>query len=81
MELKFFFFLFAMLVFLYDDISCDVINVKNLRDILKPSVKFWGTFLKFWLRPCIFRPAFLHISLIWVNIGIKNQFIIYFDIE
>ena len=70
-----------MLVSLYDGISCDVINVKNFRDILKTSVKFWGTFLKFWLRPCIFWPAFLHISLIWVNMAIKSQFIIYFDIE
>ena len=34
MELKFIFF-FAMLVFLYDVIICDVINVKNLRETLK----------------------------------------------
>ena len=32
MELKIFFF--AMLVSLYDVISCDVINVKNFREIL-----------------------------------------------
>ena len=32
MELKFFFF--AMLVSLYDVISCDVVNVKNFREIL-----------------------------------------------
>ena len=33
MELKFFFF--AMFVSLYDVISCDVINAKNLREILR----------------------------------------------
>ena len=34
MELKFIFF-FVMLVSLYDLISCDVINVKNFREILR----------------------------------------------
>ena len=33
-----------MLVFLYDVIICDVIN-------LKTAIKFLGTFFKFWLRP------------------------------
>ena len=33
MELKFFFF--AMLVYLYDIISCDGIDVKNFREILR----------------------------------------------
>ena len=38
MELKLFFF--AMLVSLYDVISCDIINVKNFREILGYSFKF-----------------------------------------
>ena len=80
MELKLFFFL-AMLGCLYDVISRGVINVRNFREILKTSVKCSGTFFKFWLWPCIFWPEFLHISLIWVNMGIKSQFIIYFDTE
>ena len=45
MELKIFFFL-AILVSLYDVINCDVINVKNVREI-------WGTPFKFWLCPCL----------------------------
>ena len=44
MELKFIFF-FAMLVSLYDFISCDVINVKNFREILRYFLKFW---LRLW---------------------------------
>ena len=35
MELKFIFFIFAMLVSLYEVISCDVINVRNFREILR----------------------------------------------
>ena len=35
-----------MLVSLYDVTSCDVINVKNFREI-------WGTSFEFWLRPCL----------------------------
>ena len=34
MEIKFIFF-FALFVSLYDVISCDVINVKNFREILR----------------------------------------------
>ena len=46
MELKFMFFFFAMLISLYDVISCDIINVKNFREST-----FRGTSFKFWLRP------------------------------
>ena len=35
MELKFIFFFFAMLISLYDIISCDAINVRNFREILR----------------------------------------------
>ena len=35
-----------MLASLYDVISCEAINVKNLREI-------WGTSFKFWLRPWV----------------------------
>ena len=45
MELKFVFF-FAMLVSLYGVISCDVINVKNFREILR-------YFLKIFVAPLI----------------------------
>ena len=44
MELKF--FSFAMLVFLYDAISCDVINVKNFREILRYFFYILATPLK-----------------------------------
>ena len=35
-----------MLASLYDVISCEAINVKNVREI-------WGTSFKFWLRPWV----------------------------
>ena len=35
------FFYFVMLVYLYDVINCDVINVKNFREIWGASFKFW----------------------------------------
>ena len=47
MELKFVCFLFAMLVYLYDGISCDVINVKNFREILRYFFKILATPLHF----------------------------------
>ena len=44
MELKF--FSFAMLASLYDAISCDVINVKNVREILRYFFYILATPLK-----------------------------------
>ena len=44
MELKFFFF--AMLVSLYDVISCAAINTKNFREILRYLIQILATPLK-----------------------------------